>query len=360
MKFGRLNISILDLMLVFVPLAIVMKLMDIDPVWIFTISCLAIVPLAGWMGKATEHLAGHYGPGIGGLLNASFGNAAELIIAIMALRAGYIDVVKATLTGSIIGNILLVLGLSFLCGGLKHKRQKFNATSAGLGSTMLLLSAIGLLVPGMFSIIVESDNTERLQTLSRDIAIVLFVTYLLSLVFQLLTHRHLFREGDANPIAGLWSRSKAIVVLIIATVFIAWMSEQLVGSVEHTAEAWGMSQVFIGVILLAIVGNAAEHSTAVLMALKNKMNLSINIAVGSGIQIALFVAPLLVFLSYAITPAGTGPMDLVFTPFELVAVVVSVLVVESVSNDGESHWMEGVLLLAVYVIIGMAFYFLPG
>ena len=357
MKLGKLNISILILMLVFVPICIVMKMMHADEVWIFTIACLAIVPLAGWMGKATEHLAGHYGPGIGGLLNASFGNAAELIIAIMALRAGYIDVVKASITGSIIGNILLVLGLSFLCGGFKKKHQKFNPTSAGLGSTLLLISAIGLLVPGVFSLITGGEDSERLQTLSRDIAIVLFVAYLLSLVFQLITHRHLFRDEDAEVHEGLWSKRKAAAVLLIATAFVALMSEFLVGAIGHTAEQWGMTEVFIGVILVAIIGNAAEHSSAVLMAIKGKMDLSINIAVGSGIQIALFVAPLLVFLSYVI---GPSPMNLVFTPFEIIAVVVSVIVVESVSHDGESHWMEGVLLLAVYVILAMAFYFLPG
>lgn len=362
MTIGGLKFSYLDLMLIFVPIGVVLELAHAPAAWIFGIACLAIIPLAGWMGKATEHLAGHYGPGIGGLMNASFGNAAELIIAIMALRAGLIDVVKASLTGSIIGNILLVLGLSFFMGGLKHKHQKFNATSAGLGSTLLLLSAVGLLVPAVFHMIAGGTvgETERLHTLSRDIAIVLFIAYILSLVFQLITHQHLFK-GDGHEHHGpLWSKGKALGVLLAATALVALMSEFLIGSVAETAEAWGMTEVFVGVILVAIIGNAAEHSSAILMAMKNKMDLAITIAVGSGIQIALFVAPVLLFLSYWIAPAETGPMNLVFTPFEVAAVVISVIVVESVSNDGESHWMEGILLLAVYVIIGMAFYFLPG
>lgn len=358
MKIGRFNVPVLYFMLIFVPIAIVLEIAHANDVWIFIASCASIIPLAGIMGKATEHLAARVGPSLGGLLNASFGNAAELIIAIMALRSGLVEVVKASLTGSIIGNILLVLGLSLLLGGAKYPRQKFNRTAAGLGGTLLLLSAIGLLTPAIFHMAGGSDSEASMQSLSLAIAIVLFISYLLSLFFQLRTHDHLFAEGAhgaEDEAHEPWSTKKALIMLITATAFVALMSEFLVGSVVHTAEQWGMTQVFVGVMLVAVIGNAAEHSTAVLMAMKNKMDLAINIAVGSSIQIALFAAPLLVFLSYAFG----APMDLEFTPFEVVAVVLSVLVVSQVAQDGESHWMEGVLLLAVYLVIGLAFYFLP-
>jgi Ca2+:H+ antiporter len=316
------------------------------------------------MGHSTEHLAGHYGPAIGGLLNASFGNAAELIIAILALQRGLHEVVKASLTGSIIGNALLVLGLSLLLGGFRHPRQLFNATAAGLGATLLTLSAIGLLVPAVFYHVVKATHPAAVdgieQQLSLAIAVVLFVAYVLSLLFQLRTHRHVFagaeHDTDDAHVGALWSKRLSLGVLVAATVGVAIVAELLVGSVEETADAWGMSHVFVGVILVAIVGNAAEHSTAVLMALKNKMDLAMTIALGSSIQIALFVAPMLVFASYAI---GPGPMDLHFSLLEVVAVGMCVIIVNGVAHDGQSHWMEGILLLAVYVIIALAFYYLP-
>lgn len=364
MKIGTLDLSPLDLALAFVPVTLVLRFAGAPAAWVFLTACLAIIPLAGWMGKATEHLAGRFGPGAGGLLNASFGNAAELIIAIIALARGLDEIVKASITGSIIGNVLLVLGLSMLAGGLKHRRQRFNPTAAGLGATLLALSAIGMLVPAIFHHVGGMTPVPEMlheQDLSLAIGIVLFITYGLSLLFQLKTHQHLFAaETEEHDRASLWSPGVAVLVLVGATALVAVMGEMLVGAVEETAAAWGMSHVFIGVVLVAIIGNAAEHSAAVLMAMKNKMDLAISIAVGSGIQIALFVAPLLMFLSYAIAPEGAAPMDLLFTPFEVISVAMAVIVVNLVAYDGESHWMEGVLLLAVYVIISMAFYFLPG
>jgi Ca2+:H+ antiporter len=311
------------------------------------------------MGKATEHLSSTVGEGIGGLLNATFGNAAELIIAIIALRAGLHDVVKASITGSIVGNILLVFGLAAVVGGAKRPSQKFNATAANLGSTLLLLSAIGLVIPAIFHMIVGDSVAVGERKLSLEIAVVLMVTYVLSLVFTLRTHRHLYGGGEESAGHGPgkgWSRQKSLSVLLGATALVAVMSEFLVGAIDDAAQRLGMNQVFVGVILVALIGNAAEHSTAVLVAWKNKMDLAINIAVGSSIQVALFVAPLLVFLSYMV---GPGPMDLRFTVLEVVAVAASVGIMAQIAQDGETNWMEGVQLLAVYSILGMAFYFLP-
>ena len=313
-------------------------------------------------GRISRHFrcVARVGAGLGGLLNATFGNAAELIIALVALRKGLHGVVKASLAGSIIGNILLVLGLAILCGGLKYRRQTFNSAAAGLGATLLALSAAGLLVPALFHWIYHSNPQAAPleRTLSLEIAVVLFVTYGLSLLFQLHTHQHLF-AGDPHAAETEhgpgWSVRKSATVLVAVTTLVAMESEMLVGAVEHTAETWGLSEVFIGVILVAIIGNAAEHSTAVLMAIKNKMDLAMNIAIGSSIQVALFVAPVLVFAGYLFGQ----PMDLVFTPFEVLAVGLSVGVLSLVAQDGESHWMEGVLLLALYVVLGFAFYSLP-
>jgi Ca2+:H+ antiporter len=348
-------------MLLLIPAAIALEIAESDPLYVFIAAAGAIIPLAGWMGRSTEWIAEHLGPGIGGLLNATFGNAAELIIAIMALRAGLYEVVKASITGSIIGNILLVLGLSIVAGGVKYKELKFNRTAASLSTTLLALAAIALIVPALYHRLSESaTQLPAERTLSLEIAVILAITYVLSLIFSLHTHKHLYVEPatEASEEAlgmqhvPLW---RATVILVVATGFVALMSEFLVGAVEHTAERLGMSDVFVGVFLLAIIGNAAEHSTAVLMAMKGKMDLAINIAVGSSLQVALLVAPLLVFISY-----GFGrPLDLVFTTFEIAAIALSVGVVNLIALDGESNWMEGVLLLAVYGILGLAFYALP-
>lgn len=358
MKIANFEVRTLHLLLVFIPVAIIFELTHAAPVWIFVASSIAIIPLAGLMGEATERLSERAGPGIGGLLNATFGNAAELIIAIIALKNGLYEVVKASLTGSIIGNILLVLGLSILTGGLKYERQKFNGTAAVMGATLMTLSAIGLVIPDMYHLLAGAQARIHEQDLSLLIAIVLIVTYALSLVFSLRTHKHLY-AGDAVAVPHephhTGSLRGAMLLLFGATAGIALMSEFLVGAVEETARTFGMSDVFVGVIIVAIIGNSAEHSTAVLVAAKNQMDLALNIAIGSSIQIALFVAPVLVFLSYLFGK----PMDLLFTNMEVVAVGISVWVLSLVCNDGESNWMEGVQLLAVYVILGIAFYFLP-
>ncbi len=363
--------QVLLLLLVFVPITLVLEyVVHASATTLFLTSAVAIVPLAGIMGKSTEMLAEHVGAGLGGLLNATFGNAAELIIAIFALRAGLHDLVKASLTGSIIGNILLIFGLSALLGGLKFRKQVFNRTAAKLGSTLLLLSAVGLIIPSLLHWIRDGAGAEAAAatgagagsgSLSLEISIVLVVCYVLSLVFALRTHAELY-QGTAHADAGAhaaagWSKRKSFAVLVGAAALVGWMSEILVGGAEEAAHALGMTEVFVGVIVVALVGNAAEHSTAVLVALRNKMDLSIQIAVGSSLQIALFIAPLLVFLSYAI---GPEPIDLVFSPLEVVAVAVSVLVVGQIADDGETHWMEGVLLLAVYLVLGFAFFNLPG
>ena len=351
---------VLTLLFVLVPLALLERhVFHASAIWVFVTSAAAIIPLAGLMGRATEHLAQRVGVGLGAFLNAAFGNAAELIIAVMAMRSGLDDLVKASITGSIIGNILLVFGLASLLGGVKFQTQRFNRTAAHLGATMLLLSGIGLLIPAIFHLIAGDEARVTEQHLSLLISAVLIVTYVLSLVFAFRTHSHLYTGSvteHPDRDTPIWSRRKSMAVLVASAAVIALMSELLVGSVEEAAETVGMNEVFIGVILVAIIGNAAEHSTAVLMALKNKVDLSINIAVGSSLQVALFVAPVLVFLSYVI---GPSPMDLRFTTMEVVAIAVSVGIMAMMSEDGETHWMEGVQLLAVYVILAVAFFYLP-
>lgn len=375
MDFFR-KVGWLNVMLVFVPVAIALRVMGGREIALFIVSSLAIIPLAGLMGKSTEMIAERLGPGIGGLLNASFGNAAELIIALFALHKGLNEVVKASITGSIIGNVLLVLGLSFFAGGLKFERQRFNSTVAGMSATLLALGAVGLLVPALFHAHVtfyHVPGNER--ELSLEISIVLFAVYLLMLLFSLKTHKHLYagseegepQESAASPAAsgvheaphanGHWSMRTSLIVLLSATAAVALMSEFLVGAIEAASHQLGWSELFVGVVVVAIIGNAAEHSTAVLVAMKNRMDLSFQIAVGSGLQIVLFVAPVLVFVSYL--PGFNNPLDLIFTMFEVMAIVVSVLIVGLIAYDGESNWLEGLLLLAVYVILGVAFYHLP-
>jgi Ca2+:H+ antiporter len=350
--------SWLDFLLIFVPATIVLELLRADPLLVFVSAGLAIIPLAGLLGRATEHLTAHVGAGIGALLNASLGNAAELIIALVALREGLHDVVKASLTGSIVGNILLVLGISMFAGGIKYERQKFNQTAAGMGASLLLLAAVSLIIPALFHFTAADSGIVIEQRLSFIISCVLFMTYIASLLFTLKTHRHLF-AGDAHNASDLgeqpWTKRASIIVLAVVTCLVALMSEMLVGALEPAAQQLGLTQVFVGVILVALVGNAAEHSTAVMVALKNKMDLAYGIAVGSSLQIALLVAPLLVFASYLFG----APLDLVFTPFEVAAVTISVLIVGFVAIDGESNWMEGVMLVGVYVILAIAFFFLP-
>jgi Ca2+:H+ antiporter len=352
----------------FVPVALGLELITPERhTAIFLASVLAILPLAAYMGRATETLAEHLGGGIGGLLNATFGNAAELIIGALALRAGLTDLVKASLTGSIIGNVLLVFGAAALVGGLRHPVQRFNRTAAGLGTTMLLLSTIGLVIPAVFHLLSRGvPNAPELE-LDTEIAVVLFVTYCASLVFTLKTHRELYgpptlSQGRSEPARGASGRRgtqnvpRALAMLLAATIGVAVVSELLVGTVTEAAESLGMSELFVGVVVVALVGNAAEHYSAVVMAGYDQMDAAIAIAIGSSTQIALFVAPALVFLSYLIAPA---PMDLLFTTFEIVAIALAVLSIAFIAHDGETHWMEGVQLLAVYIILALGFYFLP-
>ena len=333
----------------------------ISPTALFVCSALGIIPIAGWIGRATEALAARVGEGLGGLLNATFGNAAELIIAGIALSKGLTNVVKASITGSIIGNVLLVLGLSIVCGGTKYKEQRFNRTAATSFRYFALAgrdwshhpddlsSRRRLAAPGGWSPLVE-------QKLSLGIAVVMFLTYFCMLGFSLRTHKDLFRGAEEHEeTERQWSRSKAVIILLIATAFVALLSEFLVGTIESVRDSVGLTEVFVGVIVVAIVGNAAEHSTAVLMAMKNKMDLSVGIAIGSSLQVALFVAPVLIFLSYAFG----RPMDLEFTLPEVVAVVVSVYVLFQISSDGETNWIEGIQLLSLYLILGILFFYLP-
>ena len=333
----------------------------ISPTALFVCSALGIIPVAGWIGRATEALAARVGVGVGGLLNATFGNAAELIIAGIALSKGLTNVVKASITGSIIGNVLLVLGLSILFGGTKYKEQRFNGTAARTFVISLSLAAIGLIIPTVFHLAADASprgwNPLVEQKLSLAIAVVLFLTYFCMLGFSLRTHKYFFQgaEEDVEERGRQWSRGKAITILLIATALVALLSEFLVGTIENVRDSVGVTEVFVGVIVVAIVGNAAEHSTAILMAMKNKMDLTIGIAIGSSLQIALFVAPVLIFLSYLFG----RPMDLEFTMPEVVAVVASVYILFQISGDGETNWIEGVQLLSVYVILGILFFYLP-
>ncbi|MBV8512601.1 MAG: calcium/proton exchanger [Xanthobacteraceae bacterium] len=323
---------------------------------VFVTSSLAILPLAAWMGRATEELAEHLGEGVGGLLNATFGNAAELIISLVALRAGLYDVVKASIAGSIIGNILLVLGAAMLAGGMRHAEQHFNPAGARSQATMLTLAAIGLVLPAAFQS-VSGTTAAGLGQLSVAISVVLLLAYLLSLAYALVTHRALFVGSSApQESAGKGSVSRAVAILAAATVAIAWMSEIMVGAIEPTALELGLSNVFVGVFLVAILGNAAEHATAVTAALKDRMDLALSIALGSSVQVALFVAPILVFASLVL---GPGPMNLAFPAGLVLTVLLSVLIAGQVAGDGRSDWLKGAQLLAVYLILAITFFLLP-
>lgn len=352
-------------LLVAFPVAVVLRWAMPHSLWLFIAACLAIIPLAGLMGRATENLAESVGEGLGGLLNATFGNAAELIIALFFLWAGpsMFPFVKASITGSIIGNILLVLGLAILLGGIRFQRQTFNRVAASMGATLLALATVGLLIPSLFQFAASGSPRvgSTLSTLSEEIAVILAFVYVLSLVFSLRTHRHLFRGDHADQewarYEPEWGRGTSLFVLALSTAGVAMMSELLVGSVEHACQQLGMNPVFVGVVVVAVIGNAAEHSTAVLVAVKNKMDLALNIAIGSGIQIALFVAPLLVLASLFM--GHHHPLDLHFSWLEVFTISMSTILLYFICQDGECHWMEGVLLLALYVMLALAFFHLP-
>jgi len=342
-------------MLLFVPISFIGKFLNFSPTIMFILAALSIIPLAGIMGEGTEEISFYTGPKIGGFLNATFGNATELIISFFALKSGLFEVVKSSIAGSIIGNILLVLGASMFIGGLKHKTQNFNINVVETTSSMLLFSLIGLCVPAFFTHTINANllNT-RYEGLSLVVAIVMFILYILSLIFSFFTHKDLYattteEEGHESK----WSLKKSIAILIIATVIIAIESEFLVGGIEDITSKLGLSEFFVGIILIPIIGNAAEHSTAITMALKNKMDVAIEIALGSSLQIILFVAPVLIFLSLLFTP-----MSIIFNPFELVSLIASVIIANKVASDGQSNWLEGAQLMAVYFIIAAGFFIL--
>jgi Ca2+:H+ antiporter len=343
-------------LLLAVPLSIVLGYVVHAPaVWVFLTACLGVLPLAGYMGESTEHLAHRTGPTIGGLLNATFGNAAELIIAIVALRAGLVELVKASITGSILGNLLLILGLALVAGGANRAELKFNRTNAGMSAGMLALSVVALVFPALFHS-VHPEAAARVSELhmSEAVAVILIATYGLSLLFTLRTHRSLF-GGDPHPIAGpVWSVGKAVAILGLATVGVAVESELLVHAATDATAALGLSQAFLGLIVIPIIGNAAEHAAAVMLSRKGQIDLGLQIALGSSTQVALLVAPLLVF-------AGMGlgqEMSLVFRPFEVVALGLATVVTAIITLDGESHWFEGVQLLAVYAMVAVGAFFL--
>ena len=342
----------LKYMLVFIPISFVAKFMNASNTIMFVLSCLCIIPLAGIMGEGTEEISFYSGPKIGGFLNATFGNATELIISIFALKEGLFDVVKSSIAGAVIGNILLVVGASMLAGGLKYKTQKFNIKVTEVSSSMLLFAVIGLCVPALFTHTVDPSllNT-RYEGLSVFVAVVMIVIYIFSLIFTFSTHKHLYSSDVSHEGSAKWSLKKSIIILVLSTVIIAIESEFLVGGIESITETLGWSKFFVGIILIPIIGNAAEHSTAVVMALKDKMDVSLEIAIGSSLQIILFVAPILIFISLFFKP-----MSIVFNEFELIALIASVLIANRVSHDGESNWLEGVQLLAVYLIIGASFF----
>jgi Ca2+:H+ antiporter len=350
-------------LLLFVPLSLTAEWLKLDPLIVFVTASLSIIPLASWMGMATEEIAVVVGPTLGGLLNATFGNATELIIALIALKAGLIEVVKASLTGSIIGNLLLVMGLSMFLGGLRYKEQTFQPVIARVNASLMNLAVIAILLPTAFHFSAPNIQPPQIQKFSIAVSVILIVVYCLTLLFSMKTHSYLYDVGVAEndeepnghasshrPNLKLW-----IGVLFAATIAVAVESELLVSSLEVATEKLGLTPLFTGVILLPIIGNAAEHATAVTVAMKNKMDLSVSVAVGSSLQIALFVAPVLVLVGWLMGQ----PMDLDFNPFELVAVAVSVLIANSISSDGQSNWLEGMLLLAAYIVLGLAFYFHP-
>lgn len=320
----------------------------------FVISAIAIIFVAGFLGKATESVAHYAGQRLGGFLNATFGNAAELIIAIFLIREQQFEMVKASLTGAIIGNLLLVLGLSILLGGLKYKQQRFNNRLAEHNSTLMIMAVIGLFVPAVF-IVSENFTWDKDQFLSLAVAGILIVSYILWLIFSMITHKDMLSDEVMNPDHGeepAWSKGKSVLYLLLATVMVAFVSEWLVHTLDAFSAKFGLSELFIGAFVIAIVGNAAEHSAAVLLAMKNKIGAAVEIAIGSSLQIALFVAPVLILVSALFG----NTMDIVFTPIELTAIGVSVFIAKSVSRDGETNWYEGVLLLMVYIILGIAFY----
>jgi Ca2+:H+ antiporter len=354
------------LLVPFIAVAIALEVAHADPVLIFAAAALGVIPTAALMGRSTEELAARTGPGIGGLLNVTFGNFPELVIAFFALREGLQEVVKASMIGSILGNILLVMGLAMLVGGWGRERQSFSPTGAQVQASMLLLAAAALVMPTIFQLVhggslprvgAESVNFGTdLEHMSFAVAIILLLSYVAGLFFSLRTHKDLFNpeHGDDDHVDGAWPVRRSVITLALAGVAVGVMSEILVGSINEASETIGLSNFFVGLIVVAIVGNAAEHWVAVYFAMRDKMDLSVNIAVGSSAQIALFVAPVLVLLSFIV---GPNPMALVFNGYELGAILLALLIANLVIADGESTWYEGLQLLAVYAVLGVVFFY---
>lgn len=341
-------------LLIFVPITLIAVYVQISPLIVFFLSALSIIPLAKYIGEATEELSVYTGPALGGLLNATFGNATELLIGVFALRTGLIEVVKASITGSIIGNLLLVAGMSMFFGGLRYEKQKFNRTGALASGSTLLLAAIALIMPAIFLQTSPGIGSLIIGELSIFVSIFMLVVYAASLFFMLYTHKHLYTEEVAKY-ESKWSKSKSILILFMATLVVAWMSEILVGAIWPVVAVFGWTELFIGVIFIAIIGNAAEHTSAIVTALKDRMDLSLQISIGSATQIAMFVAPLLVLISLFFKTQ----MSLIFNPFELIAIVLSIFITNLVVEDGETNWLEGVQLLMAYAIMAVAFFFHP-
>lgn len=343
-------------LLAFLPAAAITQATGGSELAVFILSAIAVIPLAGLIGEATEMLAVKTGPKIGGLLNATLGNAAELIITLIAIRAGLLDLVKASITGSILGNLLLVLGMAMVLGGVRHGSQVFDRRQAGNHAILLTLAVMALVIPSLFSHSIGAEGSLPVEVLSLGVSVVMIVLYGLGLIYSLRISKSPISFQPEKPVVQHhWSLKTALIVLTVATCGVVWMSELLVGAVEVVVADLGLSEFFLGIILIPLVGNVAEHLVAVQVAMRNKMDLSVEIAVSSSLQIALFVAPLLVFISLIIG----HPLTLIFNEFELLAVGAAVVITALVSSDGESNWLEGAALLAVYIILGLAFFMIP-
>jgi Ca2+:H+ antiporter len=367
MKFTKP--SIIYFLLVFVPISVILDLVHADHIIIFVIAVIALIPLAKLIGDSTEHLSTHYGSTLGSLLNVTFGNAAEIIIAVVAINAGLLELVKASITGAILGNIMLIFGLSMIAGGIRKKEQIFSRENAGLQSTMIFLAIIGLAIPTVLSSTIlkptEIENQLKIQFLSDALAIILLSVYIAGIIFTFFTHKHLFvsphmeEENNHHNIATTtdtkhWDKKRAFFMLAMSMVGVVVISEILVGSVEETSKQFGFGEMFVGAIIIGIVGNAAEHSSAIILARKGKIDLSIGIAAGSGTQIALFVVPILVIFGIILNQ----PFTLEFTIYELVTLFLAAIILNLIAHDGRSNWFEGVMLTAVYIIIAIGFYFI--
>jgi Ca2+:H+ antiporter len=355
--------SAIYFLLVFAPIAVVLNLVGADHLILFAMAIIGLIPLAKLIGDSTEHLATHYGSTLGSLLNVTFGNAAEIIISVVAINAGLIELVKASITGSILGNIMLIFGLSLIAGGVRHKEQIFNRENAGLQSSLIFLAIIGLAIPTILSTTVlkpiDVESQLKLQILSDVLAIVLICVYVAGILFTFFTHKHLFvAPSGADEVLeqnhDRWSKRKSFLILGASMVGVVAVSEILVGSVEETSKQFGFGELFVGAIIVGIVGNAAEHSSAILLARKGKIDLSIGIAAGSGTQIALFVVPILVMVGIILGQ----PFTLEFTLYELATLFLAAIIMNLIAHDGKSNWFEGIMLTAVYLIIAIGFYFI--